>query len=157
MLVNHASMMKRPLNQSVRRLQVSSKKPSGWLQDRLAALLKQTMEAEDAVTKFKAKNDIVGAAGKTIIDQRIVELSTDMTETRSQLNDASPSEKQILETSIQNLEAELKKAVSKLRASKKALIKLRELESVAHSFRALYGGLMHRHRAAEANCAPWPQ
>jgi uncharacterized protein involved in exopolysaccharide biosynthesis len=124
------------------------KASSGWLQDRLADLLKQTMEAEDAVTEFKAKNNIVGAGKETIGDQQIVELSTELTEARSQLSDARPSGKQILETRIQNLEAELKTAVSKLRASEKALTKLRELESIAQSYRALYDGLLTRHSQA---------
>ena len=121
------------------------------VQDRLAVLRKQITEVEDAVTEFKAKNDIVGAAGKTIVDQQIVELRTQLTKARSQLSDASPSEKQILETNIQNLEAELKTAVSKLRASNKALINLRMLESGVQTLRAFYDGLMRR--AAEYNCA----
>jgi uncharacterized protein involved in exopolysaccharide biosynthesis len=115
------------------------------------------------VTKFRAQNDIVDAGKKTIVDQQIVELSTELTEARSQLSDASPSEKQILETSIQNLEAELKTAVSKLRASEKALIKLGKLESIAQSYCALYDGLLSRHSqailqqqpsAAKDSCAP---
>src|SRR6516225_6562221 len=44
------------------------------VQNRLAVLRKQIAEVEDAVTEFKAKNDIVGAAGKTIVEQQIVEL-----------------------------------------------------------------------------------
>ena len=116
---------------------------------RSRALVKELEAAR--VTEFKAKNDIVGAAGKTIVDQQIVELRTQLTKARSQLSDASPSEKQILATSIQNLEVELKTALSKLRASNKALINLRMLESGVQTLRAFYDGLMRR--AAEYNCA----
>ena len=122
---------------------------SDWLHNRLTILRKQITEVEDAVIEFKAKNDIAGK--KTIADQQIVELRTQLTKARSQLSDASPSEKQILETSIQNLEAELKTAVSKLRASNKELIKLRMLENGAQTLRVLYDGMMRR--SAADNCA----
>jgi hypothetical protein len=115
---------------------------SDWLQQRLSNLRKQTTEAENAVTEFRARNDIIGASGMTVVDQETDEL----TKARSKPGDAPATEKQILETRIKHLEWTLETVVSELR-------RLHELESVAQSYRALYDGLMRRH-AAEINCAP---
>ena len=53
---------------------------SDWLQQRLSDLRKHATEAENAVTEFRAKNDIICA----------------LTKARSQLGDAPATEKQIL-------------------------------------------------------------
>jgi len=135
-----------------------------WLQHHLSDLQKQTREAENAVTEFRAKlrkqtteavnpviefrakTDIIGAAGNTVVNEQIVELTNELTRARSQLGDAPATEKQILETRIRHLEWALEAADSESRW-------LRELESVAQSYRALYDGFVRRH-AAEINCAP---
>ena len=117
-----------------------------WLQQRLSNLRKQTTEAENAVIEFRAKNDIIGASGKTVVDQETVELTDELTKARSQLGDAPVTEKQVLETRIKHLEWTLETVVSELR-------RLHELESVAQTSRALYDGLM-RHLATKNNCSP---
>jgi len=117
-----------------------------WLQQRLSNLRKQTTEAENAVIEFRAKNDIIGASGKTVVDQETVELTDELTKARSQLGDAPATEKQVLETRIKHLEWTLETVVSELR-------RLHELESVAQTSRALYDGLM-RHLATKNNCSP---
>jgi succinoglycan biosynthesis transport protein ExoP len=60
-----------------------------WLQERLAELRRQTAEAENAVLDFKAKNDIVDTGGKLIHGQQIAEISTQITQARSQLSEVS--------------------------------------------------------------------
>jgi succinoglycan biosynthesis transport protein ExoP len=60
-----------------------------WLQERLAELGRQTADAENAVLDFKAKNDIVDTGGKLIHGQQIAEISTQITQARSQLSEVS--------------------------------------------------------------------
>ena len=58
------------------------------------------------------------------------------------------SEKAILEERVRDLEASLSNAVAKSRNTEQAQVKLRELESVALSHRALYDGLLRRQSEA---------
>ena len=60
-----------------------------WLQERLAELRRQTADAENAVLDFKAKNGIVDTGGKLIQGQQIAEISTQITQARSQLSEVS--------------------------------------------------------------------
>ena len=58
------------------------------------------------------------------------------------------SEKQVLETRVKGLENALKAAVSNSHDYERVQIRVRELDSAAQSYRALYDGLLRRHSEA---------
>lgn len=59
-----------------------------WLQDRLRELREQAATAERAVVAFKAKNNIVEAGGRTITEQQLAELNSELVLARSQVAEA---------------------------------------------------------------------
>jgi succinoglycan biosynthesis transport protein ExoP len=60
-----------------------------WLQERLAELRTQTADADNAVLEFKTKNDIVDSGGKLIHGQQALEISSQLTQAKSNLSDVS--------------------------------------------------------------------
>src|SRR5262249_42287860 len=59
-----------------------------WLQERLQTLHTQSLAAERAVVEFKAKNNIVVAAqGKSLSDQQVDELNSQLTTARAHAAD----------------------------------------------------------------------
>ena len=59
-----------------------------WLQDRLRELREQASTAERAVVAFKNKNDMVDAGGRTINEQQLAELNSELVLARSQTAEA---------------------------------------------------------------------
>jgi succinoglycan biosynthesis transport protein ExoP len=68
---------------------VANQNAVSWLQERLAELRTQTADADNAVIEFKTKHDIVDSGGKLIHSQQIAEISTQLTQARSNLSDVS--------------------------------------------------------------------
>ena len=59
-----------------------------WLQDRLRELREQASTAERAVVNFKNKNDMVDAGGRTINEQQLAELNSQLVLARAQTAEA---------------------------------------------------------------------
>ena len=68
---------------------IANQNAVSWLQERLAELRTQTADADNAVLEFKTKNDIIDSGGKLIHSQQITEISTQLTQARSNLSDVS--------------------------------------------------------------------
>jgi succinoglycan biosynthesis transport protein ExoP len=66
----------------------ASERASDWLQQRLQTLREQASAAERAVVEFKAKNNIVVAGGKSINEQQLAELSSQLITARAQASEA---------------------------------------------------------------------
>jgi polysaccharide biosynthesis transport protein len=58
-----------------------------WLQERLQTLREQAAAAERAVIEFKAKNNIVAAAGTLMNDKRLAEMSSQLATARANTTD----------------------------------------------------------------------
>ena len=59
-----------------------------WLQDRLRELREQASTAERAVVAFKNKHDMIDAGGRTINEQQLAELNSQLVLARAQTADA---------------------------------------------------------------------
>jgi polysaccharide biosynthesis transport protein len=62
---------------------------TAWLQDRLKELSRQTLTAERAVDTFRSRNNIVGAGGKLMDDERVSDLDSRLVAARAQTSEAS--------------------------------------------------------------------
>jgi polysaccharide biosynthesis transport protein len=80
--------------------------------------------------------------------QHMEEVKAGLLEDMERLSQTFLSEKTVLEKRVQDLQAALNAAVVSLRYNEAVQIKLRELESVAQSYRGLYDGLIRRHSEA---------
>jgi polysaccharide biosynthesis transport protein len=66
----------------------ANRRSGDWLQERLQALREQAATAERAVLEFKAKNNIVPAAGGTLMNEkRLTELTTQVATNRNQVSE----------------------------------------------------------------------
>jgi polysaccharide biosynthesis transport protein len=65
----------------------SAKQTSTWLQDRINELSEQALKAERAVVDFKMMNNIVQSAGRSINDQQMSELNTQLLVARNLVSD----------------------------------------------------------------------
>jgi polysaccharide biosynthesis transport protein len=65
----------------------SAKQTTGWLEDRLADLREQTLNAERAVVDFKTKNNIVELSGRRMIEQQLSELNSQLVVARTRLSE----------------------------------------------------------------------
>jgi polysaccharide biosynthesis transport protein len=77
--------------------------------------------------------------------QRMQEVKVDLVEDIERLSQSLLSDKKILEKRVEDLEAALKASAGSSHANEKDQIRLRQLESAAQSYRALYDGLLRRH------------
>lgn len=66
----------------------AARRAGTWLQDRLRELREQAATAEGAVVAFKNKNNIVEAAGRSMNDQELAELNSELVLARSQTAEA---------------------------------------------------------------------
>ena len=66
----------------------SARRAGVWLQARLNELREQASAAESAVVAFKNKNDMVDAGGRTINEQQLAELNSQMLVAQSQTSEA---------------------------------------------------------------------
>jgi polysaccharide biosynthesis transport protein len=66
----------------------AARRAGTWLQDRLRELREQAATAERAVVAFKTKNNIVEAGGRTINDQQLAELNSELVLAKSQVAEA---------------------------------------------------------------------
>ena len=66
----------------------SAKRASVWLQARLHELREQASAAELAVVNYKNKNDMVDAGGRTINEQQLAELNSQLVVAQSQTAEA---------------------------------------------------------------------
>src|SRR5262249_10780476 len=66
----------------------SARRAGVWLQARLNELRDQAAAAENAVVAFKNKNDMVDAGGRTINEQQLAELNSQMLLAQSQTSEA---------------------------------------------------------------------
>ena len=62
----------------------SARRAGTWLQDRLRELREQASTAQRAVADYKNKNDMVDAGGRTINEQQLAELNSELLLARSQ-------------------------------------------------------------------------
>ena len=66
----------------------AARRAGTWLQDRLRELREQASTAERAVVNFKSKHDMIDAGGRTINEQRLAELNSQLVLARAQTADA---------------------------------------------------------------------
>lgn len=66
----------------------AARRAGTWLQDRLRELREQAATAERAVVAFKTKNNIVEAGGRTITEQQLAELNSELVLAKSQTAEA---------------------------------------------------------------------
>lgn len=66
----------------------SAKQTSTWLQDRIKELREQAITAERAVVEFKKDHNIVGVSGKTVTDQQLTEINTQLVLARTKVSEA---------------------------------------------------------------------
>jgi succinoglycan biosynthesis transport protein ExoP len=66
----------------------AARRAGTWLQARLRELRDQASTAERAVVAFKTKHDIVDAGGRTINDQQLAELNSELVVARSKTGEA---------------------------------------------------------------------
>lgn len=66
----------------------SARRAGTWLQARLKELRDQASSAESAVVLFKNKNDMVDAGGRTINEQQLAELNSELVVAQSQTSEA---------------------------------------------------------------------
>ena len=66
----------------------TARRAGTWLQDRLRELREQAATAERAVVMFKDKNNIVEAGGRSMNDQQLAELNSELVMARSQTAEA---------------------------------------------------------------------
>ncbi len=66
----------------------SAKQTSTWLQDRVRELREQALIAERNVVEFKKDHNIVGATGKTVTDQQLTEINTQLVLARTKVSEA---------------------------------------------------------------------
>jgi len=67
----------------------AARRAGSWLQDRLRELREQASTAERLVVAFKNKNDMVDAGGRTINEQQLAELNSELVLARSHTAEAS--------------------------------------------------------------------
>jgi succinoglycan biosynthesis transport protein ExoP len=77
--------------------------------------------------------------------QRMQEVKANLVQDFQRLSQSLLSDKKILEKRVEDLEAALKASAGSLHDNENIQIRLRELESAAQSYRALYDGLIRRH------------
>jgi len=65
----------------------ANRRTSDWLQERFQTLREQASAAERAVVDFKSKNNIVIASGKSMNDQNLSEISTQLNAARAHTQD----------------------------------------------------------------------
>src|SRR5262245_50338663 len=65
----------------------ANRRAGDWLQERLQTLREQAAGAERAVVEFKAKNNIVAAAGTLMNDKRLAEMSSQLATARANMTD----------------------------------------------------------------------
>ena len=65
----------------------ANRRAGDWLQERLQTLREQAAAAERAVIEFKAKNNIVTAAGTLMNDKRLAEMSSQLASARANTTD----------------------------------------------------------------------
>jgi succinoglycan biosynthesis transport protein ExoP len=80
--------------------------------------------------------------------QRAQEVRRNLVQDIQRLSQSFLSEKAILEERVHDLEVSLKTAIEKAHDAEQAQVKLRELESIALSYRTLHEGLLNRHTEA---------
>ena len=66
----------------------AARRAGTWLQDRLRELREQASTAERAVVDFKNKHDMIDAGGRTINEQQLAELNSQLVLARAQTADA---------------------------------------------------------------------
>jgi succinoglycan biosynthesis transport protein ExoP len=66
----------------------SAKQTSTWLQDRVRELREQALVAEQTVVKFKKDHNIVGVTGKTVTDQQLTEINSQLVLARTKVSEA---------------------------------------------------------------------
>ena len=66
----------------------SARRAGTWLQTRLKELRDQASAAESAVVLFKNKNDMIDAGGRTINEQQLAELNSELVLAQSQTSEA---------------------------------------------------------------------
>ena len=65
----------------------SNRRAGDWLQERLQTLREQAAASERSVIEFKAKNNIVTAAGTLMNDKRLAEMSSQLATARASTTD----------------------------------------------------------------------
>jgi len=66
----------------------SARRASSWLQERLKELREQAASAQSLVVAFKNKNGMVDAGGRTINEQQLAELNSELVVAQSQTSEA---------------------------------------------------------------------
>ncbi len=66
----------------------SAKQTSTWLQDRVRELREQALVTEQSVVKFKKDHNIVGVTGKTVTDQQLTEINSQLVLARTKVSEA---------------------------------------------------------------------
>jgi capsular exopolysaccharide synthesis family protein len=66
----------------------TTKRASGWLQDRLKELREQSSNAERAVVDYKTKNNIVDTGGRLMNEQQLAEFNSELMQARAQTTEA---------------------------------------------------------------------
>jgi polysaccharide biosynthesis transport protein len=114
---------------------------------RTSKFFEQYFELSNREAEYAAR---FGADHKATVRlrERMDELKAGMIEELQRLSQSFLSEKTIVERRIQDLEAALNAAIGNSRSNERVHIKLREHESIAQSYRALYDGLLSRHSEA---------
>ncbi|MBB3951187.1 polysaccharide biosynthesis tyrosine autokinase [Aureimonas jatrophae] len=56
----------------------ATRRASGWLQDRIAELRSQAFDADLAVQKFRADNNLIAASGTLVSDQQLAEINSQL-------------------------------------------------------------------------------
>ena len=110
-------------------------------------LLEQYLELSNRVAEY---SDRFGANHNATqkLQQRLDEARAGLLNDMERLTQSFVSEKTILEKRVLDLEASLGVAVAKSRTSEHAQVRLRELESIALSYRSLYDNFLRRHSEA---------
>jgi succinoglycan biosynthesis transport protein ExoP len=78
--------------------QSTTKRAAEWLQGRMMELREHALEADKAVQDYKTKNNIIQSGGKTLDEQELGELSTQLVQARSQTADATARLERIRQT-----------------------------------------------------------
>jgi succinoglycan biosynthesis transport protein ExoP len=110
-------------------------------------LIEQYLELSHREAEFAARFGEDHKATQKL-RERMEEVKGGLLVDMQRLSQTFLSDKMILERQVQDLEVALKAAVDASRENDTIQIKLRELESVAQSYRGLYDGLIRRHSEA---------
>ena len=73
----------------------ATRRASGWLQDRIAELRDKSIESDRAVQTFREQNNLIQAGGRTMNDQALSELNTQLSTARLQRASAEERYRQI--------------------------------------------------------------